>query len=391
MSNLPTNLCESHAAITTFRLSLTHHFLCRESTKADEACYICFDGPSEASGGLIDSPCSCGSAVHASCLRKWIAIKGSRQCSICRSKLPIEFAARSPYLILQVVRHMRGLHWTGEREYVVGFGAAPLGGSVAAAAADSAVQRWNPGYVENVIIGSGPECHLSLPDPSLSRRHSCLSYDGTHFKVEDLHSSAGTYVRALSHVQLPHNRQEHFKMGRTALSIDILSQAPLITAPSSGSSSQLRHSTPATHGVGGLAWLRGGRRSTQVSPFHARTVSSTSPQSRQLRTASSTPITSGVAPVSSAVSTIGVGGSSFEGSSFALSPHTAGSQSRNSSDSGLTFGRSMGTQPTHVTYQGTHVTYQGSTNTGTANITQGDARGMTMVHSADLAYVTAEH
>ena len=50
---------------------------------------------------------------------------------------------------------MRGLSWAGEREYIVSFMLRP-GGSI--------------------VVGSGAECDLVLPDPSLSRTHSRISF-----------------------------------------------------------------------------------------------------------------------------------------------------------------------------------------------------------------------
>ena len=50
---------------------------------------------------------------------------------------------------------MRGLSWAGEREYIVSFVHRPTG---------------------SIIVGSGAECDLVLPDPSLSRTHSRISF-----------------------------------------------------------------------------------------------------------------------------------------------------------------------------------------------------------------------
>jgi hypothetical protein len=179
-------------------------------------CYICFDGgegaaavsavapatgvDSESLGDpLVPSQCACRKLVHRSCLSRWIATKGSRLCSICKSKLPVDFTVDPPYVVLQVVRHMRGLHWNGEREYVVSF--AP-----------------GTGHPDVVTVGSWHDCDLVLPDPSLSRNHARLHFhrgasgggggaasappsgassssSPTYFAVEDLGSSAGTYLK----------------------------------------------------------------------------------------------------------------------------------------------------------------------------------------------------
>ncbi len=77
---------------------------------------------------------------------------------------------QAPFVVLQVVRHMRGLHWQGEREYVLSFSDRP-----------------------SVTIGSGPDCDLCLPDPSLSRTHSRIDFKGDCFQVR----GATTRARSL--------------------------------------------------------------------------------------------------------------------------------------------------------------------------------------------------
>ena len=163
-------------------------------------CYICFSDHSAEEDPLIHSPCTCKNLVHRLCLAKWIATKGSRLCSICKAKLPIECTVQAPYMVLQVVRHMRGLHWTGEREYIVSF-------------------AQKPG--RSVSVGSGPECDLSLPDPSLSRCHARLMFDENRFGIEDLMSSAGTFVRVAGQLAMVPEQKREFKVGRTLLTVKV--------------------------------------------------------------------------------------------------------------------------------------------------------------------------
>ncbi len=125
-------------------------------------CYICFDDSSEADNQLVPSPCSCKKLVHRQCLSKWISTKGSRLCSICKAKLPIDCTVEAPFVVLQVVRHMRGLHWSGEREYIISFNQRPT---------------------NFVTIGYGADCDLCLPDPSLSRTHSRIEFKDGAFQV----------------------------------------------------------------------------------------------------------------------------------------------------------------------------------------------------------------
>lgn len=165
-------------------------------------CYICFDDSSEPDNPLCPSPCACAKPVHKQCLSRWIATKGSRVCSICKSKLPIRSTVSPPFLVLQVVRHMRGLHWSGEREYIISF---------------SSEAR------KSVSIGSGGDCDLSLPDPSLSRVHSRIQFreEDAHFHVEDLTSSAGTFLKLTGPKALSTEQVAMFKMGRTMLTIKL--------------------------------------------------------------------------------------------------------------------------------------------------------------------------
>lgn len=167
----------------------------------DGVCYICFENTSEEGNQLVTSQCACSKLVHRECLSQWIATKGSRLCSICKSKLPIEFIVQPPYIVMQVVRHMRGLNWTGEREYVVDFHSR-----------DTPV----------VTVGSGADCDLHLPDPSLSRCHARIAFDkDIGFVVEDFQSSAGTFLRLSSSRELPIDQELQFKLGRTVLTVKV--------------------------------------------------------------------------------------------------------------------------------------------------------------------------
>jgi len=106
----------------------------------DDVCYICFEGggggeEEDEEGGLLSgnplmpSPCPCAKLVHRKCLIRWVCFNavGARSCSICKGRLPIEACVEPPYLVLQVVRHSRGLEWRGEREHVLTFAGAGVG------------------------------------------------------------------------------------------------------------------------------------------------------------------------------------------------------------------------------------------------------------------------
>lgn len=173
----------------------------KASEDPDGVCYICFENTSDESNRLVTSRCACSKLVHRKCLSQWISTKGSRLCSICKSKLPIDFIVEPPYIVMQVVRHMRGLSWSGEREYVVDFHS-----------------RETP----VVTVGSGADCDLHLPDPSLSRCHARVAYnDDAGFVVEDFQSSAGTFLKLVESHPLPLDQELQFKLGRTMMNIKV--------------------------------------------------------------------------------------------------------------------------------------------------------------------------
>ena len=62
----------------------------------------------------------------------------------CKGRLPLAFTVDPPYLVATVVRHVRGLHWGGEREYVISFAR-------------------RPGPCPAVTLGSGPDADLCQP------------------------------------------------------------------------------------------------------------------------------------------------------------------------------------------------------------------------------------
>lgn len=173
----------------------------RAEDDTDGVCYICFENTNEDDNRLVTSRCACSKLVHRQCLSQWISTKGSRLCSICKSKLPIDFIVEPPYIVMQVVRHMRGLSWSGEREYVVDFHS-----------------RESP----VVTVGSGADCDLHLPDPSLSRCHARVAYNAeVGFVVEDFQSSAGTFLKLVSGHPLPVDQELQFKLGRTMMNVKV--------------------------------------------------------------------------------------------------------------------------------------------------------------------------
>ena len=71
---------------------------------AESGCYICFESSSELGRMLVPSPCTCAKLVHRSCLARWLGVRGTRECSICKARLPVDACAEPPFLVLQVSR-----------------------------------------------------------------------------------------------------------------------------------------------------------------------------------------------------------------------------------------------------------------------------------------------
>lgn len=175
---------------------------CRNKELSDNPyCYICFETSSTPECPLLPSPCACNTPVHQNCLSQWISSKGCRTCSICKTKLPVDFTVEPPFLVMQVVRHMRGLHWTGEREYIISFSG-----------------RSN----STIKVGNNSDCDLRLPDPSLNRVHCTLTHEQGNFLLQDSASQAGTYVRLpTDYHTLPIDQECSFKVGRTLLTLKV--------------------------------------------------------------------------------------------------------------------------------------------------------------------------
>ncbi|KAA0158200.1 hypothetical protein FNF27_02248 [Cafeteria roenbergensis] len=171
----------------------------------DTSCFICMCG-SSAEMPLMPSPCSCRARVHRACLRRWVESKGSRSCSICKTKLPFSATVDAPYLVFQVIRHMRGLQWNGEREYILSF-----------------FERAATAGRARVVVGSHGSCGIRLPDPSMSKQHAEVSYDSEArtFFLSDLKSRAGTFIKVVEPVVAPVGQLARFKFARTTMSIEV--------------------------------------------------------------------------------------------------------------------------------------------------------------------------
>jgi len=202
-SSSPSAAAQSSSLLQT-RTSSSQRPTPHPGAATDLSCYICFDETDSPANRLEPSPCACSKLVHKLCLARWIETRGSRTCSICKSKLPVECTVEPPYLVMQVVRHMRGLRWDGDHEFIISFSS----GTRAAQA---------------VTIGKGSDCDVILPDPSLSRVHARVAFANGVFTVEDMASQAGTYIRLQvdEMFPLPLDRVCVFKMGHTIVNVKL--------------------------------------------------------------------------------------------------------------------------------------------------------------------------
>ena len=191
------------------------------SAMAETACYICLaaGNPTES---LLYSHCSCGKPVHASCLFHWVESRKARECCICKGLYPLNWLSRvveQPLLLMRVVRHVRGLRWGSQREFVVSFREKKV-----------------------VSIGHFRDNEVALPDFSCSNRHAKVTFspeEGGGFSVEDMGTPIGSYLLIPSRkpyfLPLPSGRGREtsytIKIGKSDLVLK-LQLAPLNRPPS---------------------------------------------------------------------------------------------------------------------------------------------------------------
>jgi hypothetical protein len=237
----------------------------------DLSCYICFDETDFPANRLEPSPCACSKLVHKLCLARWIETRGSRTCSICKSKLPVECTVEPPYLVMQVVRHMRGLRWDGDHEFIISFSS----GTRAAQA---------------VTIGKGSDCDVILPDPSLSRVHARVAFSNGVFTVEDMASQAGTYLRlqADEMFPLPLDRICVFKMGHTIVNVKLrkkkansLFPMHLWTRKASDQLSNIQDAVTMSHAATAISFRQSSGIITPPLPLSIQPVTSISQNTHQ--------------------------------------------------------------------------------------------------------------
>ncbi len=72
-----------------------------------------------------------------------------------------------------------------------------------------------------LVIGRGRQAGLVLAEPTISRAHAALGYDGTAFFVQDLQSTNGTMVNGERRDRAPLQDHDEIQIGRLQLQVQI--------------------------------------------------------------------------------------------------------------------------------------------------------------------------
>lgn len=70
-----------------------------------------------------------------------------------------------------------------------------------------------------LVIGRGRTADLLLADPTLSRAHAAIGFDGAHFFVQDLGSTNGTFVNGGRHAQTALRDGDEIQIGKVLLRV----------------------------------------------------------------------------------------------------------------------------------------------------------------------------
>src|SRR5262249_31137767 len=92
-------------------------------------------------------------------------------------------------------------------------------------------ERTHPLTKDRVAIGRSPDCDIVLKGISVARYHAQLVRDGSHYLVEDLQSSNGTYVNGYQiRGRVPLKDNDRIHLGGTIL-VYRRAIAPRLAAP----------------------------------------------------------------------------------------------------------------------------------------------------------------
>jgi pSer/pThr/pTyr-binding forkhead associated (FHA) protein len=102
---------------------------------------------------------------------------------------------------------------------------------------DKVIKRFSLGEGDNISIGRGKDCDITIDNTAISRRHISISLNSGIYFVSDLGSTNGTFVngKKISKDE-PVSENDNIEFGKFALSInhqDENKQAPVSTAADS--------------------------------------------------------------------------------------------------------------------------------------------------------------
>lgn len=72
-----------------------------------------------------------------------------------------------------------------------------------------------------LVIGRGQNAEIVLSEPTLSRAHAAVGYDGSHFFVRDLESTNGTLVNGERCDERPLSDGDEIQIGRVSLRVGL--------------------------------------------------------------------------------------------------------------------------------------------------------------------------
>jgi DNA-binding NtrC family response regulator len=102
-----------------------------------------------------------------------------------------------------------------------------------------------PCGVRPVRIGSAPDCELVLRDPAVSRKHASVQIDSEGLRLTDLGSTNGTFVGALKIKDALVPPGTVFKVGKTAIRVDLKPRARSLPLAPTNRFGKLVGSSPA--------------------------------------------------------------------------------------------------------------------------------------------------
>jgi pSer/pThr/pTyr-binding forkhead associated (FHA) protein len=88
---------------------------------------------------------------------------------------------------------------------------------------------------EWLVIGRGRAAELALAEPTISRAHAAIGYDGRCFFVQDLRSTNGTLVNGERRERVSLRDDDEIQIGRLRLRIRLPAERPAVR-PSQGGS-----------------------------------------------------------------------------------------------------------------------------------------------------------